>query len=297
MNVLLIFRGEWEWPPWRIIKKGITNMWSRVQLKNQAKYNVGRYYWIALVVCFVAALLGAGSSNAVSFTSSLGTSFTNSYNAQKNQYSNSAINSLSDEQLLGILGVLMIVFLVVFILVILFGTFIGAPVMVGKARFFMESREMSAGNAGIGKLFQNFSHGNYWNTVKTMFLKNLFINLWSLLFVIPGIIKSYEYYMVPYILAENPQIHYRDALNLSKDMMHGQKMNTFIMELSFIGWIFLGMLACGIGIYFVLPYYEATFAELYAVLRTTVNTDLLPGFGVCQEYANPTPGPDDYYRY
>lgn len=272
-------------------------MWTRGQLKSQAKYNVGRYYWIALVVCFVAALLGAGGGNAASFTTSFTSSFSGSYNAQMNQYPNSTLNSLSDEQLMVILGVLMIVFLFIFLFAVLFGTFVGAPVMVGKARFFMESREMSAGNAGIGKLFHNFSHGNYWNTVKTMFLRNLFINLWSLLFVIPGIIKAYEYYMVPYILAENPQIHYRDALNLSKDMMQGQKMSTFVMELSFVGWILLGTLACGIGVYFVLPYYEATFAELYAVLRTTVNTDLLPGFGGYQEYTDPTPGPDDYYRY
>lgn len=272
-------------------------MWSRVQLKNQAKYNVGRYYWIALVVCFVAALLGAGGGNAATFTSSFSSSFSTSYNTQRNQYPSSSVNGLSDEQWMIVLGVVMIVFVIILLIALVYGTFVGAPVAVGKARFFMESREMSAGNAGIGKLFYNFSHGNYWNTVKTMFLRNLFINLWSLLLVIPGIIKAYEYYMVPYILAENPQIHYRDALNLSKDMMQGQKLDTFVMELSFIGWMLLGSLACGIGVYFVLPYYEATFAELYAVLRTTVDTDLLPGFGSYQEYSEPTPGPDDYYRY
>ena len=129
----------------------------------------------------------------------------------------------------------------------------------------MESREYGQ-DRGIGKLFYGFKSGAYLNTVFTMFMMNLFIFLWSLLLVVPGIIKSYQYRMVPYIMAENPQMNYRDALALSSRMTEGHKLELFILELSFVGWIILGSLLCGIGI-FVQPYINATFAEVYAEMR------------------------------
>ena len=103
-----------------------------------------------------------------------------------------------------------------------------------------------------------------------MFLKELKIVLWSLLFVIPGIIKAYEYLMVPYILAENPNIDSKRAFQMSRDMMKGEKWDTFVLELSFLGWTLLGVLACGIGSLFVAPYMQATFTELYEVLKYKV---------------------------
>ena len=98
-----------------------------------------------------------------------------------------------------------------------------------------------------------------------MFLMNLYITLWSLLFLIPGIIKMYEYLMVPYILADNPGMDRKEAFAISKRMMTGEKWNAFILQLSFLGWIFLSMFTCGLlGIFYVSPYMEATMAELYA---------------------------------
>ena len=101
-------------------------------------------------------------------------------------------------------------------------------------------------------------------------LMGFFVMLWSLLFIIPGIIKSYEYYMVPYILAENPNISSARAFELSKMMTNGEKLNIFVLELSFLGWQLLGILACCIGNYFVTPYLEASFAELYEAMRAKV---------------------------
>lgn len=114
-----------------------------------------------------------------------------------------------------------------------------------------------------------------------MFMMNLFIFLWSLLLVVPGIIKSYQYRMVPYIMAENPQMNYRDALALSSRMTEGHKLELFILELSFVGWIILGSLLCGIGVIFVQPYINATFAEVYAEMRKASGAAgrELPGFG------------------
>ena len=85
--------------------------------------------------------------------------------------------------------------------------------MVGLNRFFMENR---ISGAKIQRIFWVFKSGCYFNIVKTMFLLNLKILLWSFLFIIPGIIKSYEYYMVPYILSENPKISSKRAFEIQK---------------------------------------------------------------------------------
>ena len=154
--------------------------------------------------------------------------------------------------------------LIAMVVGVLFSVFVSNPVTVGKCRYFMESR---VGNAPFSSLFSAFGGPAYRNVVKVMFMKNLFIFLWSLLFVIPGIYKAYQYRMVDYLMAENPYMTYQRALELSRQMTDGEKFNIFILELSFFGWLFLGALACGLGVFFVNPYIEATFAELYAALR------------------------------
>jgi uncharacterized membrane protein len=89
----------------------------------------------------------------------------------------------------------------------------------------------------------------------------------SMLLGIPALIKRYSYQMTPWILADNPAIGYRRALKLSMQLTSGQKWAMFVLDLSFIGWFLLGVLACGIGVLFVAPYYQAVQAELYARLR------------------------------
>ena len=100
-----------------------------------------------------------------------------------------------------------------------------------------------------------------------MFWKGLKVFLWTLLLIIPGIIKRYAYMMVPYILAENPNIGSKRALELSDQMTKGHKLDIFILHLSFFWWYLLGMLACLVGMIFVVPYHQSTLAELYLVLR------------------------------
>lgn len=101
-----------------------------------------------------------------------------------------------------------------------------------------------------------------------MFLRGLYIFLWSLLLFIPGIIKSYEYRMVPYLLSECPQMGSSEAFRVSKEMMYGQKMEAFILDLSFIGWEILSVCTCGlVGLFFVNPYKYATNAELFLELK------------------------------
>ena len=103
-----------------------------------------------------------------------------------------------------------------------------------------------------------------------MFLMNLKILLWLFLFIVPGFIKAYEYSMIPYLLAENPNLSASQAFSLSKQMTTGQKMDLFVLDLSFLGWIILGLICCGIGILFLQPYPEATRAEVYLILKQQV---------------------------
>jgi uncharacterized membrane protein len=100
-----------------------------------------------------------------------------------------------------------------------------------------------------------------------MLVKDIFNFLWFLLFIIPGIVKYYAYSMVPYILSDNPNIGVRKAIALSNKLTHGHKFDMFILDLSFIGWFILGLMAFIVGTLFVFPYYFATKAELYLALR------------------------------
>jgi len=113
----------------------------------------------------------------------------------------------------------------------------------------------------IAKLFADFN--KFWSAFKVTFLVGLFVSLWSLLFVIPGIVKALSYSQAMYILAENPDIGAREAINRSKAMMEGHKMELFVLGLSFIGWHLLGAVTIGIAYIYVLPYMNATMANFY----------------------------------
>lgn len=118
---------------------------------------------------------------------------------------------------------------------------------------------------GVGDLFKGFNilgKALWLNIIKTFFTF-----LWSLLFVIPGVIKSISYSMAEYILAENPNMTAREALNKSKEIMNGHKMDAFILSLSFIGWYLLISITFGIASIYVIPYMSATFANFYNSIK------------------------------
>ena len=98
-------------------------------------------------------------------------------------------------------------------------------------------------------------------------LVSLYTFLWSLLFIIPGIVKSYSYAMTPYILLDRPELSATDAIKESEKMMNGHKMELFILDLYFIGWILLSMLTCGILVLYVEPYMMATKSAFYLELK------------------------------
>lgn len=229
-------------------------MWSRQELKSKAKIALKQYYWIGFVVCLVATLLGGSGGGS-------GGSLGNINNIQNDSsYGNFNI----DPFITGILSLIIGLIVLIVIIAIIYSIFVAAPIEVGTKYFFLSSRENSA---QFTSMFANFRKGRYLNTVKTIFFRNLYTLLWTLLLIIPGIIKGYEYSMISYIMAENPNIDTNRAFEISKYMTDGDKFNMFVLDLSFLGWYLLGAIPCGLGIFFVNPYYEATLAELYTVKR------------------------------
>lgn len=219
--------------------------------------------------------------------------------------------------MLGDTSVSAIISVAIAIVTLAYNIFFANPLTVGYNNFFLNAR---TGNAGVGELFSQFKHGHYMATVKNMFFLKLRLFLWSLLVLIPigiGIlifaksdsrdimgslvlsiliviplyiialipkwIKTYEYFLVPYITAENPNITPNRALEISSKTMKGEKMHCFGLQMSFIGWLILGGLAGSIftaflgvllgsaataaGMALIYPYLYATLAEFYCCMK------------------------------
>ena len=99
------------------------------------------------------------------------------------------------------------------------------------------------------------------------FMSDLFVLLWSLLFIIPGIVKSYSYAMAPYIMQDDPTKSWKQCITESREMMNGHKAQLFWLDFSFIGWTIVGMLCCGLGIWFVNPYMNQAHANFYLAVK------------------------------
>ena len=107
------------------------------------------------------------------------------------------------------------------------------------------------------------SFRQYWHKVWGMFLMYLFIALWTLLFILPGIVKAFSYALTPYILEENPDLSANEAIDHSRAMMKGHKFDLFYLYLSFIGWFLLSFLTLGIGFFWLIPYMYTAQAAFY----------------------------------
>lgn len=187
---------------------------------------------------------------------------------ERSETPRSSSNALS-ELFAGVtLGVAIAIAIIVSLitLAISFGVkaFVVNPIVLGGKSFFLKSYERPSDLKDLGNGFKNSYLGN----VKTLFMRDIFVFLWSLLFVIPGIIKAYEYRMIPFLLAENSNMTSKEAFAKSKEMMMGNKWNAFVYDLSFLGWFILNSLTCGLlGLFYVNPYYFAADANLYRAIK------------------------------
>ena len=141
---------------------------------------------------------------------------------------------------------------------------IGGAIELGFATFLLRQHRREA--LDFQDLFSQFHR--FGQGFAQKFLRILYITLWSLLFVIPGIVKSYAYAMTPFIMAENPELSANDAITASRELMDGHKGDLFILDLSFIGWGILAAVTCNIGHLALNPYRNAAYAAFYKDLTT-----------------------------
>ncbi len=239
-------------------------MWTRELLKNNAKEMLKKQYWKVFLVCLIYTMVGGIISSGTSIIS--GPSFSLNFSTTDAMYGGGSISSEeSVVLLLGILIVFFVIFAVVLAATVAVSIFLVYPFLVGVNKYLLNAYK---GKNEYGDMIYAFKDKRYAPVVKSMALVYLYEFLWSLLFIIPGIVKSYSYAMVPYILSDNPNIGAKRAIELSEKMTKGEKWNMFVLDLSFYGWFFLGtIVCCGLGTIFVTPYYMSTHAYLYMILR------------------------------
>lgn len=213
-----------------------------------ARENLEGNWGKSVGIAFVAALLGAlltGSN--ISFEVNMDAEY---------------IHRLPDI-VLGFLGALAsvagILSLVQFIL--------GGTVQLGYTQILLKQYHRQ--EFDISELFSQFHR--FKQGFLQRFLRTLYIALWSLLFIVPGVIKAYAYAMTPFLLADNPNMTAREAMAASTELMDGHKGDLFILGFTFIGWDILACLSLGIGYLWLNPYKNAAYAAFYRELITNRN--------------------------
>ena len=205
-------------------------------------------YWMALLVSLIAAVLGGAFLTAGGFGTSL--------------------HYVGDPDVIALISASPYVLPILTILIIALsasGLFALAQFLVGGAA------EIGLCRYNLGILDRKQERFSTLFTGFDIFAKALglrcwtllFVCLWSLLLVVPGLIAAFRYAMAPYIMAEDPSIGVREAVRISKKMMHGNKWRLFCLNLSFIGWYLLSLLTAGIGMVFLAPYINAAKAAFY----------------------------------
>ena len=233
----------------RIARNALTNKW-----------------FIAVAVGLVASILGGISGGGPEFKVNIdGSNISMNFNVAgqtiKSIGTNGGVDSEVGAFILASLPIIIIASLFAAVIYFVLGGFIG----VGYAKFNLNLVDKK--NAAFETLFEYFSH---WKTTTiARLLRALYVFLWSLLFIIPGIVAGFSYAMTDYILAEDPELTADEAISQSKSIMMGNKWRFFCLQFSFIGWDILATLAFGIGHLWLTPYKQAAYAAFYREVSGT----------------------------
>lgn len=260
-------------------------MWTRKDLKQKAKDALKRNYWRIVLVAMLAGILAGGASPVAGSAGSVNVSSNTDHLAELSDDMD-VVESTSDPEssiiglfvtplgvvtgeltdmeimVFGISLVVIICMIALFIMAFIYAlmALLYNPFYTGVCRFMLKSVD---DKADVKEIAYGFDH-SYKNVVKTMFHTDIRVIAWTFLFIIPGIYKKYQYRMVPYILAEHPDMNYKEVLQMSRDIMNGEKWHAFVLDLSFILWHILGTITCGIvEVFYVSPYVYLTNAALY----------------------------------
>ena len=256
-------------------------MWTRKELKERGRFTMNANYWKTVLIALLLAVLVGGTSGSGGAAGGVGSGLTSKYsqetkeeelpagipeefnNPDLEQFFEHNMPTIPAAAVVAIIVIVLLIVLVIAAIVIALDILIMNPLEVGCRRFSLQNLNRPAQVAETGFAFDH----NYKNMISIMFHRDLYTFLWSLLFVIPGIVKAYEYRMIPYLLAEYPEMSKEEAFRRSRELMTGQKWKTFILDLSFIGWDILSVFTFGLlGIFYVQPYKMQTSAALYEAL-------------------------------
>lgn len=235
-------------------------MIDRGILKRNAKAVMRRSYWTMFVVALIGGILSSGIVSKMSTSIKF-----NDNSFETKQFFKIFI--FQSPMSMFILQMFATMVVVSVLISMLYSVFIGNALEYGVKRYFLQN--VHAEKIPISMMFIAFKE-DYWNIIKIMLVRNIKTLLWFFLFIIPGIVKSYEYQMIPYILAEDSSMQMNEVFARTRDLTYGKKADLFILDLSFIGWLLLGFVTFGISKLFLSPYIEAVYAEAYISLKENI---------------------------
>lgn len=237
------------------------------ELRAEARESLSGNWLIAVLAGLMAAILGATSGFSFSFSfGSSNSGVENADGATAQEIITEAFEQLPDGMGTIFIAAVAAIFSFAAIVSLVY-MFIGPAAAIGYNRFNIDM--VNGQGANFTTIFSGFKI--FFKAFGLSLFMGLFTFLWALLFFIPGIIAAFRYSMAPYIMAENPNIGIREAVNMSKQMMKGYKWRYFCLGLSFIGWAILCVFTCGIGVLWLNPYIYAANAAFYRMVSANYN--------------------------
>lgn len=227
-------------------------MWSIAELKSRGKQAFRANYWQSVAVSFVMAIFAGGTASAAS-------------NRVQSTTSEVTVEGagVSPEQAAFLAAVVLGVIFTVGIVGSIVHALLANPIEVGGRRFF--EKNANDPTTQFNTMFEGFQ--DYGRVLVTMLIRDVFILLWTLLLIIPGAMKAYSYRLVPYLVKDRPELSPMEVLAESEALMRGNRWQAFVMDLSFLGWLLLGVVTLNLGnIFWTNPYMNATDAALYQEL-------------------------------
>ena len=230
-------------------------MMYAADFKEKAREGLQGNWGKAVGVGLVAGLLGAGTTSVY-----YGSGSRYSENVESISELNGVVPTEFQVTYLAILSILAFLALVFGLIHFI----VGGAATLGYVKFNLNL--VDGKKASFSDLFSEFHRLGAGFFMQL--LRVVYTFLWSLLFVIPGILASYSYAMTPYILMENPEMTANEAIGKSKELMYGNRWRLFCLEISFIGWVLLAIfLTLGIGMFWLAPYMEASMAAFYREIK------------------------------
>jgi uncharacterized membrane protein len=248
-----------------IIEIGGFTMWKIGEIKERGRAALRLNYWKCVLVSFIMGFVASGTSSVSINRVRSDENVQQAITEMTDMY-----NGLTPGQRFAVAAAVSGVITLIIIVSVLLRIFLYNPLKVGGLSFFkMNVIDPPADLNDISAGFKNYLH-----TFVTLFLMDLFNALWFCLFIIPGFVKAYSYRMVPYILADEPDLSPTETITRSRQMMDGHKWHSFLYDLTFFGWGILALLTCGlVGVFWVTPYKYNSDAALYLAIRDEMEPD------------------------